>query len=202
MCHRTKRRGFAQGEATAFSFSLAFIPPVLDALSISQGKISKYENGLLNVSEQDLDAIAKILGYTPGLFCQEDKIYGLGSTFLFHRQRKMTPIAIQRKVQAQINLLRMQVERLFRGAEIETEVQFDPIDADSHNGNVEKVAHLVRAGWRLPVGPVANVTSAVESAGGLVLKCRFDTKQIDAAHLWPPGLPPMFFLNKDLPGDR
>jgi Zn-dependent peptidase ImmA (M78 family) len=61
---------------------------------------------------------------------------------------------------------------------------------------------LVRAAWRLPLGPVANVTASIESAGGIVLKCAFGTHQIDAAHLWLPGLPPLFFVNRDAPGDR
>jgi Zn-dependent peptidase ImmA (M78 family) len=49
---------------------------------------------------------------------------------------------------------------------------------------------------------VPNVTAAIENAGGVVLKCSFETDLIDAAHFWLPGLPPLFFANRDLPGDR
>jgi Zn-dependent peptidase ImmA (M78 family) len=172
------------------------------AISVTQGKISKYENGMLSVSEEDLDAIAHHLRYTKEFFCQRDRVYGLGSSFLFHRQRKQVPMHLQRKVQAEINILRMQVERLLRGVEIDTEERFTPIDADAYDGDAAKIAALVRAAWRLPLGPIPNVTAAIESAGGIVLKCSFGTNLIDAAHLWLPGLPPLFFVNRDLPGDR
>jgi Zn-dependent peptidase ImmA (M78 family)/DNA-binding XRE family transcriptional regulator len=172
------------------------------AVGVTQGKISKYENGMLLVSEDDLAHVAKVLNYTEELFFQKDQVYGLGSSFLFHRQRKDVPMLLQKKIQAEINILRMQVERLLRGAEIRVENRFEPLDIDEYNGRVEKVAALVRAAWRLPIGPVANVTAAIEAAGGIVLKCSFETRLIDAAHLWLPGLPPLFFANRDLPGDR
>jgi Zn-dependent peptidase ImmA (M78 family)/DNA-binding XRE family transcriptional regulator len=182
-------RGMTQGE-------------LAEEISVTQGKISKYENGMLLVSEEDLKALSKALNYTEDFFYQRDKVYGLGSTFLFHRQRKAAPVLLQRKIQACINILRMQAERLLRGAEIVTENSFEALDIDAYNGNAEKIAGIVRAAWRLPLGPVANVTSAIEKAGGIVLRCSFDTNLIDAAHLWLPGLPPLFFVNRDLPGDR
>jgi len=172
------------------------------AISVTQGKISKYENGMLIISEEDIDRLYKTLNYTPEFFFQTDKVYGLGSSFLFHRKRKNVPMMLQKKIQAAINILRMQVERLLRGAEFESANQFEPLDIDAYNGKAEKVAKLVRAAWKLPLGPVANVTAAIESAGGIVLKCSFETTLIDAAHLWLPGLPPLFFVNRDLPGDR
>ncbi|HEY7309557.1 MAG TPA: XRE family transcriptional regulator [Gemmataceae bacterium] len=173
-----------------------------ETISVSQAKISKYENGLFTVSEDDLEAIAKVLGYTQEFFFQRDRVYGLGSSFLFHRQRVQVPMHVQRKVQAEINILRMQVERLLRGVEIDAECRFEPIDADAFDGDVARIAALVRAAWKLPLGPVANVTASIEAAGGIVLKCSFETNLIDAAHLLLPGLPPLFFVNRDLPGDR
>jgi Zn-dependent peptidase ImmA (M78 family)/transcriptional regulator with XRE-family HTH domain len=173
-----------------------------DALSVTQGKISKYENGMLLVSDDDLERLTKVLNYTAEFFFQKDQVYGLGSSFLFHRQRKDVPVLLQKKIQAQVNILRVQVERLLRGAEIAAGNQFEPLDIDAYNGKAERVAAVVRASWKVPLGPFPNVTAAVEAAGGIVLTCSFETRLIDAAHLWLPGLPPLFFLNKDLPGDR
>jgi Zn-dependent peptidase ImmA (M78 family)/DNA-binding XRE family transcriptional regulator len=173
-----------------------------EAISVTQGKISKYENGLLVVSDDDLGAISKALRYTREFFYQTDGVHGLGSSFLFHRQRAQVPVLIQRKVQASVNILRMQLDRLLRGGEIETQYSFAPIDIDAHNGDAEKIAAIVRAAWRLPLGPVANVTASIEAAGGVIMVCRFGTDMIDAAHFWLPGLPPLFFVNQNMPGDR
>lgn len=173
-----------------------------ERLDIAQATISKYENGMLQVSERDAVEISRALGYTPELLYQQDQVYGLGSSFLFHRKRQTAPVVLQRKIQARINILRMQVERLLRGVEANFASSFDVADVAELDGNPEKVARVVRALWRLPFGPVSNVTTAIENAGGVVLKCSFDTDLIDAAHFWLPGLPPLFFVNRDLPGDR
>jgi Zn-dependent peptidase ImmA (M78 family)/transcriptional regulator with XRE-family HTH domain len=173
-----------------------------EAVSVTQGKISKSENGMLLVSPEDLQKITKVLNYTEEFFYQQDKVYGLGSSFLFHRQHKDVPMLLQKKIQACINILRMQVDRLLRGVEIESEHSFESLDADEYDGDAARVASIVRAMWKVPLGPVGNVTALIESAGGIVLKCSFETRLIDAAHLWLPGLPPLFFVNRDLPGDR
>jgi Zn-dependent peptidase ImmA (M78 family)/transcriptional regulator with XRE-family HTH domain len=171
-------------------------------IGVSQAKISRYENGMLDVSPEDLAAIAEKTRYTVEFFQQTDKVYGLGSAMLFNRRQLTAPMAQQRRAQANVNILRMQVERLLRGAEIEAEHRIEPIDIHAHNGDAAAVAQRVRAAWRMPAGPVPNVTAAIEAAGGIVMLCDFGTPTIDAAHLWLPGLPPMFFMNRDVPGDR
>lgn len=173
-----------------------------ERVGISQGKISKYENGLLEVSEEDLEAIAYATGFRSGLFRSTEPIYGLGSSALFHRKKKTTPIGVQRRVQAKVNIARLQLAKLLRAAEIETTSHFEPIDVDKVEDGAIEVAQRVRAAWRMPMGPVRSVTAAIEAAGGVVLLCDFGTDDIDAAHLWAPGQPPMFFMNANRPGDR
>jgi Zn-dependent peptidase ImmA (M78 family)/transcriptional regulator with XRE-family HTH domain len=172
------------------------------AVGVTQAKISKYENGMLLVSDDDLAGMAKTLNYSEELFFQSDKVYGLGSSILFHRQRRCVPIFIQRKLQANVNIMRMQIERLLRGAEVKDTFRFQELDIDACGGAAEGVADCVRAAWRLPIGPVPNLTAAIESAGGIVIKRSFETRRIDALHLWVSDLPPLFFVNHDLSGDR
>ena len=173
-----------------------------EAVGVTQAKISKYENGMMPVSEGDLAEIAKALNYSEDLFSQADRVYGLGSSVLFHRKRRSIPIFIQRKFQAHVNIARMGVERLLRAAEVKNVSGFPKLDMDACGGTAEGVADCVRAAWRLPIGPVPNLTAAIEAAGGIVIKCSFGTRQIDAVHLWVSDLPPLFFVNPDLPGDR
>ena len=173
-----------------------------EAVGVTQGKISKYENGMLLVSREDLDKIATVLDYNADFFLQQDKVYGLGSSFLFHRQRQQVPMMLQRKIQAHVNIMRMQVERLLRGAEIKCDNRFVRMDIDDLGGNAARVADHIRAAWNLPLGPIPNLMQAVESVGGIIIKCAFDTDKIDASHLWLPELPPLFFVNRHAPADR
>jgi Zn-dependent peptidase ImmA (M78 family)/transcriptional regulator with XRE-family HTH domain len=172
-----------------------------EAISVTQGKISKYENGVLSVTDDDLGAIADVTEYTLDFFYQTDKIYGLGSSFVFHRKRKNIPVNVQKKMQARVNVVLMQVARLLRGAEIETENAFSAIDIDEY-GKPTAVAKAVRSMWKVPLGPIANVTSLIESAGGVVVQFPFETNLIDAVHLWATELPPLFVVNGEIPGDR
>lgn len=182
-------RGLSQAELAA-------------AIAATQGKVSKYENGLLELSDDNLKRIADELDYEPEFFCQADQVHGLGTSLLFNRKRKTAPIHVQRRIVAQVNVVRMQIERLLRGAEVPSENRFEKLDIDQFDGDAEAVAKHTRSAWRLPPGPIVNLTTAIESAGGVVAVCDFGTDRVDAAHMWLDGLPPMFFMNAAVPGDR
>jgi len=182
-------RGLSQAELAA-------------AIKVTQGKISKYENGLLEPSDDDLTRISAVVDYEPEFFCQADHVYGLGTSLLFNRKRKTAPAHVQRRIIAQVNVMRMQIGRWLQGAEVAVENRFERLDIDRFDGDAETVSRHTRAAWRLPPGPIANLTAAIESAGGIVAVCDFETDRVDAAHMWLDGLPPMFFMNSQVPGDR
>ncbi len=171
-------------------------------LGVSQGKISKYESGLLSVSPDVLKALSKQLDYPPDFFLQQDPVRGAGSSCLYHRKRQSMPVQELRRIQAEINVIRLQVSRLLRGAEIDTENKFYRMDIEDYDNSPEEVARLVRRGWGLPLGPVANLVAAVEDAGGIVFRYSFGTRKLDAISQWLPGMPPLFFVNADIPADR
>src|ERR1700734_2992321 len=54
----------------------------------------------------------------------------------------------------------------------------------------------------LPRGPLQSVVENIESAGGIVVLARFGTNLIDGLSFRVEGVPPLFFMNKDVPGDR
>jgi Zn-dependent peptidase ImmA (M78 family) len=182
-------RGMTQGELAR-------------VLCVTQGKISKYESGMLSVSPDDLKSLSKQLDYPPEFFFQQEPIKGAGSSCLYHRKRQSMPVQELRKIQAEINVIRLQVAHLLRGAEIETENKFYRMDIDDFENSPEEVANLVRRAWGLPLGPVNNLVAAVEDAGGIVFRYSFGTRKLDAISQWLPGMPPLFFVNTDIPADR
>jgi Zn-dependent peptidase ImmA (M78 family)/transcriptional regulator with XRE-family HTH domain len=181
-------RGLTQGDLAA-------------AVGVSQAKISKYESRLLGVAPDDLERIARVLAYPVDFFFQTDDVRSAGSTCLYHRKRQSMPVKELRRIQARVNIARMQMARLLRGAQVENENQFPRMDVDEYDGP-EEVARLVRKSWGLPPGPVANLVQAVENAGGIVYRCSFGTRKLDAISQWFAGLPPLFFINADAPTDR
>ena len=171
-------------------------------LGVSQGKISKYETGLLEVSKEELARISVILDYPEEFFFQGDTVYGL-TDVVYYRKRQGLPISEQKIIEAQVNVLRMRVMRLLRGVDLESPNQFARLDVDSFAGGPQEIARRVRADWHLPAGPIRSVTGAIEIAGGVVFRRSFGTTQLDAVIQSPNGLCPLFVVNANIAaGDR
>lgn len=167
---------------------------------VSQGYISKGENELLPVAGERLDAIARALDYPVDFFVLPEHAEGVEA--LFHRKLRTLPAAQLRQVQAQINIMRVQVKRLMRGVEIRAPRPFPRFDVDEVGGP-EEAARLTRRAWRLPLGPIVNLVRSIEAAGGVVIPVSFATAKVSAAAQWPvDDSRPYFFVNAGHPGDR
>lgn len=172
-----------------------------DAIGISQSKLSKYENGALQPSVDDLSKMSEALGYTEEFFSQPDEVFGFGSFCFYHRKRANMSVTQLRKIQAQMNVFRLQLQRVRRGITVETTNRFHSLDVDEFGG-ADAVAREARRLWGLPMGPVNNVVAAIERAGGIVWRTDFATRRLDAVSHVAPGHPPIFFVNSMAPNDR
>lgn len=171
-----------------------------DAIGVSQTTICKYELGSVAPTEQDIESIADATSFSPSIFSQADQIYSLGNSLIFHRQRVRIPMKVQRRIQAEINIRHMQIVRLLRS--VEHEHMFPSIPPEAQGNNPERVARRVRELWHVKDGPIPDMTRVVEDAGGIVVLVDFGTRLIDGVHLWISGTPPVFFMNRDVPGER
>ena len=169
--------------------------------SIPQAAISKYESGVATVPAERLEVIAETLAYPTGFFSRPDQVHGYGSSCFYHRKQQSLPVRKLREIQAMMNVRRLAIAPLLRGIDIDTEIQFDRLDVDEYD-SPQEIARLVRRNWRLPLGPVQNLTRTIESAGGIVVRGSFGTRKLDAISQWLPGQRPLFFVNGDAPGDR
>jgi Zn-dependent peptidase ImmA (M78 family) len=92
--------------------------------------------------------------------------------------------------------------KLLRSYDLKVQKPIPQIDLDESGLTPERVAERLREYWMLPRGPVQNLVEIIEQAGGIVITVRFGTDLLDALSFRTEGLPPLFFLNKDVPGDR
>src|SRR5215212_12019641 len=81
-------------------------------LSVTQGKISKLESGLLQVTDDFLDGLAEALHFPREFFYQTDRVYGYGTTCIYHRKRQSLPSLELRRLIAELNVRRIQISRL------------------------------------------------------------------------------------------
>lgn len=173
-----------------------------EVTSISQSTISKYEGKVLAVSEEHLFRIASALDYPITFFLQTDKLYGFGSHCTYHRKRVTMPVQELKILLAKLNRLRIHIDRFLSAVELEHDNQFPRLDIEEYDGDAEQIAQIIRKNWRLPRGPIKDLVQVVESAGGMVVRQSFGTRKLDAVSQYVPGLPPIFLINSDMPGER
>jgi Zn-dependent peptidase ImmA (M78 family)/transcriptional regulator with XRE-family HTH domain len=166
-----------------------------DIIPFAQGTISKIEGGVLAAPANLVSSLANELKYSEEFFYQSDPVFGFNSAVFFHRKRKALPEGVLRKLHAQMNLTRMRIKRLFRVIRADNPLRFYPLLVDEYKGGVVDIARTVRSSWMMPSGPVRNVMEAIESAGGVIVKFDFGTRQIDAISEWTPHNPPIFLVN-------
>ncbi len=174
-----------------------------DATGLSQAKICKYESGLQEVLPDDASLMADALNYDYSLLRQQDPVYSIESAAVFHRKRSKITVREQKRIQAETNIRRMQVAALLRGASVYHDRNFFPsISLEDFGGSVASAAQWLRQLWRAPDGPIHNLTGFVEAAGGIVVLADFGTNLVDGLHTWTSGLPPIFIMNRNVPGER
>lgn len=171
-----------------------------ERLGVTQGRVSKIEAGLLPVPPLLIGDLARVLDYPEGFFFRDGAVPGVGIAELFHRKRQDVPKRALTKLHARIALRLREASDLLRAADITCDVP--RMDIDGYDGRADDIASLVRAGWRLPRGPIHDLVASVEDAGIVVMSMDFETPKVDAISRWLPGLPPFVFLNQSVPKDR
>jgi Zn-dependent peptidase ImmA (M78 family)/DNA-binding XRE family transcriptional regulator len=173
-----------------------------NSVDVTQPYISQIETGQRSPSDDVMKRICGTLKYPMSFFTQHDDVLGIGMSVFFYRKKASTKVADIRRLEAEVNIRCLQVRRLLSEVDIQTPSRIALLDIDEHAGDAETIAGLVRASWRLPVGPVKNLVRSIEKAGGIVFKFPFDTSEIDAVSQWPVDTPPLFFVNANAPADR
>jgi len=168
---------------------------------ISQGKLSKMENGLMAISQEDIKILSSTLNYPEHFFQRNDRIYGVGLSEYFHRKRQNVAQKILNKVYAKLEIRRMEISLLLKPVDL-GRVNIPNIDPEEHNNNIETIAQIVRASWHVPKGPIDNVVDLIEEAGAIIIPFDFEKANIDGISVWHSDLPPLIFINYDRPMDR
>jgi len=170
-------------------------------LSIAQGALSKIEGGIRSPSPELATKLATELDYPIEFFYSPEPVFGLGVGTLYHRKRQALSSSVLAMIHAQVNIRRIHISRLLKSVEF-PEGKIRHLDLDDYGGSPVRIAQAVRANWLLPNGPVQNITEAIEDSGGIVIPFDFGTPLIDAVSQWPPDMPPLFFVNETITGDR
>jgi Zn-dependent peptidase ImmA (M78 family)/DNA-binding XRE family transcriptional regulator len=171
------------------------------AADVTQALVSKIENGLITQPSGDVvEKLARAVNRPATFFYQEERL--IGFPHFHYRKRARLGTKALAKIGAIINIRRQHIVKLLRSYETAPERPIPQIDLDESGLTPEKVAERLREYWMLPRGPVQNLVELIEAAGGIVIMCRFNTALLDGISFRGEGLPPLFFMNRDVPGER
>lgn len=171
------------------------------ASGLSQPYLSQILNGQVPFTEPLVEKFSKILDFPESFFYLTEPIYGYGSSCLYHRKRASLTMTDYRRLLAHLNIVRINLTKLIADVDISAVNSIPRMDIEDY-GSPALVAKMVRQMWGIPPGPINNLVAVVEAAGGLVVEMPFGTKKLDAISQWPPGIPPIFFLNSEAENDR
>jgi Zn-dependent peptidase ImmA (M78 family)/DNA-binding XRE family transcriptional regulator len=169
---------------------------------VTQGNLSKIENALTQPSSETITSLAETLDFPETFFMQSQRIY---RPLSIHRNHRKKATLSQRKldqVHAELSVRLINIKRLLLSVKFSPSLPLPQFDIVDYEGDAERIAELVRRTWRLPQGPLDNLTQCVEKAGILVVKCNFSELPVDGITLFDPEAPPCVFLNIDQPADR
>ena len=168
-------------------------------LDMSQAKYSKLEVGV--VREDDAELVQKVsvlLQRPPSFFYQKAEIFGKAAPFNF-RKRASYPAKMREKAEALANICRLHIRRILEHSSLKTNL---PSAEVMSGATPEGAAKLIREYWKVPRGPITNVTKLMEDAGIVVILSEFDTHLLDGFTIADDSPTPLVFQNMMSPGDR
>lgn len=169
------------------------------AANVTQAALSRYENGMREPDDKLLGQLADVLGVTPDFLRRAGRVRGAMAVEAHMRRRKTARPGDWRRLEARLNMHRLHARCVFDEIAVRTEHRvptFDPFETDPSNA-----ARFVRMQWRMPSGPVRQVTQWLESAGCLVIEEDFGVTRVDGLSQWIDEIP-IVLLNVTSPTDR
>jgi Zn-dependent peptidase ImmA (M78 family)/DNA-binding XRE family transcriptional regulator len=170
---------------------------------ISQGSLSKMEQGIKEVSVTHMEMLAQALKCPASFFFQPEREYGppLSMHDGMYRKGAVSVKAID-KIIAELNTRIAHARTLLKSSDFDPELPLPFYEPEDYQGDFERIAQNVRRAWLMPRGPVKNLTDYMERAGVLIVKCDMSDARIDGVSYQIGGLPPIIFLNDKMPADR
>ncbi|WP_280274099.1 helix-turn-helix domain-containing protein [Nocardia wallacei] len=176
-----------------------------NASGVTQGFVSKVENGLTELTAERLAAFAEALDCPTSLLTNHEAQQGIEVSCMFHRRRQSRiTVGTAKKIEAVSHLTRITVDALLEEAEVDrgAETILERMDIDDFDGDAAHIARLLRAGWRIPSGPIGNLHALLDGIGIVIVIRTLDSAAQDAFSTWPRGKTPLMVVRAGLPPDR
>ena len=171
-------------------------------LGIEQPLLSRMENGVAEITDEVLIRAERVYGLPKSFYYLTDPV--LGAPVSVHPMwRRKADVSAREldAVVAELNIRVIHLRRFLESVEVAHSADVPRLDIDRYE-NPEEIAGIVRAHWKIPRGPILNLTALVERAGILVVHSPLSGASVSGVTFSAPGVPPLVVLNIDQPADR
>lgn len=168
-------------------------------LGVTQAALSRWESNLREPDRAMLERLADALGVTSAFLDHRFRCQSAVAVDAHMRRRRSAKASDWKRLEARLNLLRMHASYLLERMPLEAQAQVPAFD--HAETTPEDAALLVRAQWRMPIGPARELTRRLEAAGILIWEEDFGTARVDGLSQWA-GEHPVILVNARLPTDR
>lgn len=171
-----------------------------ERVGVAQGFLSLVETGQRQPSPDVVSKIADALN-VPLSLLQDDTPIRMGEAQDLHfRRRKTLPVKERKALEAKAHLALVTVRGLLRGVDYEPDLAMPALDGESDVSPTD-AAKYVRRLWRMPSGPVHDLTGWLEAAGMFFMPVAAPPK-VDAVTRRDPDGYAVTAIKHDLPTDR
>ncbi len=168
-----------------------------EKLNLSPSNVSRMEQDFIEITPANFSAIIGTLNYPEEFFYQE------GETLppaLALRKRNIVAQKIMLPVEAQVNIYRLNVEKLLKAISY-PEIDLPVLDIEKLESPAE-AARKLRKLWKIEKGVINNLTQVLEENGLFVINFDFNTERVDGMSILADSKFPILFSNKRSLGDR
>lgn len=149
------------------------------AVGVTQATVSHWEKGQRVPDPETLERLAAVLEVLPLTLRDE-----MSTTTPMFRAMGVNTKKDERRIEGRTELARVGASRILEEVNVAATLPWPSVE-DPLGDDPEIAAATLRRVWRIPPGPVANLTEYIESAGAVVLRVDFGHPKVEAAYAHP-----------------
>ncbi len=167
---------------------------------VSQGTMSKIENGQLEPAPVLVDKISQALDIPNSFFFEYVEYTAPSSTLLFRRRASLSQTTLK-SIGAKIAIIRFHVAKMLKSFDV-SDIPIKKLALGNWKRTPFDSVQFCKSVLAVPPGPIRNMTAIVERAGIVIIPTVFPTREIDGVYVHDDLGLPIVVLNQDVPGDR
>lgn len=151
-----------------------------DEVGVTQAAVSHWEKGQRIPEGEVLERLASVLDVLPLTLIDES----IATTTPMFRATGVKTKGDARQIEGRTELARLAASRILEEVDVAPALPW-PSAEDPLGDDPDDAAAALRRVWRIPPGPIANLTTCIEAAGAVILRVNFGHPKVEAAYAHP-----------------